>query len=71
MLTEIFHDSLKILKFARICMENHSSVLGGKSYFSNTNPSEFQRPLQSLLLRYNAEKIEVTYYFVDIMNKIN
>ena len=52
-------------------MENHSSVLGGKSYFSNTNPFEFQRPLQSLLLRYKAEKIEVTYYFVDIMNKIN
>ena len=71
MLTEIFHDSLKILKFARICMENHSSVLAGKSYFSNTNPSEFQRPLQSLRLRYKAEKIEVTYYFVNIMNKIN
>ena len=28
MLKEIFHDSLKILKFTRICMENHSSVTG-------------------------------------------
>ena len=26
MLKEIFHDSLKILKFTRNCMENNSSV---------------------------------------------
>ena len=44
MLKEIFHDSLKISKFTRICMENHSSVTGW----------------QKLLLRYMAENWQVT-----------
>ena len=33
MLKEIFHDSLKISKFTRICMENHSSVTGWQKLF--------------------------------------
>ena len=33
MLKEIFHDSLKILKFTRICVENHSSVTGWQKLF--------------------------------------
>ena len=33
MLKEIFHDSLKIPKFTRICMENHSSVSGWQKLF--------------------------------------
>ena len=53
----VFHDSLKFSKFTRICMESHSSVwLGGKSCFSHTNPSNFQRLLQ-LLLWYIRLKI--------------
>ena len=59
MLKEIFHDSLKISKFTRISMENHSSMTG-KIFFSRTNPSNFRRPLQSLLLRYTAENLQVT-----------
>ena len=52
MLKEIFYDSLKISILTRVCMENHSSV--------TTNPSNFQRPLRSLLLRYTAENLQVT-----------
>ena len=33
MLKEIFHDSLKISKFTRICVENHSSVTGWQKLF--------------------------------------
>ena len=33
MLKEIFHDSLKISRFTRICMENHSSVTGWQELF--------------------------------------
>ena len=33
MLKEIFHDSLKISKFTRICMENHASVTGWQKLF--------------------------------------
>ena len=33
MLKEIFHDSLKISKFTRICMVNHSSVTGWQKLF--------------------------------------
>ena len=33
MLKEIFHDSLKISKFTRICMENHSSVTRWQKLF--------------------------------------
>ena len=55
---KIFHDTLKISKFTRICMENHFSVTGWqKLFFSDTNPSNFRRPLQSLLLRYTPQKI--------------
>ena len=32
-LKEIFHDSLKILKFTRICMANHSSMTGWQKLF--------------------------------------
>ena len=31
-----------------------------KVFFSHTNPSNFQRPLQSLLLTYVAENLQVT-----------
>ena len=49
MLKEIFHESFEI---TRICMENHASVTGWqKLFFSNINASNFQRPLQPLLLK--------------------
>ena len=61
MLKQIFHDSLKTSKFTRICRENHSSVTGWqKLFFQHTNRSNFRRPLQSLLLRYTAENLQVT-----------
>ena len=49
-LKEIFHNSFKFSKFAKICMENHSCVTGWQELFSHTNPSNFQQLLQSLLL---------------------
>ena len=39
MLKKIFNDSLKILKFTRICIETTQAWLDGKSCFSHTNPS--------------------------------
>ena len=59
---EIFQDSLKISKLTRICMENNSNVTGrgGKSCFSHTNPSDFPRPVRSLLLRCMAENSQLT-----------
>ena len=33
MLQKIFYNSLNILKFTRICMENHSSVVGWQELF--------------------------------------
>ena len=48
MLNEIFHDSLKISKFTRICMEIHSSVNEWQKLFFSYN-SNFRRPMQSLL----------------------
>ena len=53
MLKEIFHDSLKISKFTRICRKTIQARLAGKSFSSHTNSSNFRRPLQSLLLRYS------------------
>ena len=41
-------------------MENHSCVTEWQELFSYTNPSNFQQPLQSLLLRYMAENVQVT-----------
>ena len=35
-------------------------MTGWKELFSHTNPSNFHRPLQSLLLRYTAENLQVT-----------
>ena len=35
MLKEIFHDSLKLSNFTKICMENHSSVTGWQKLFSS------------------------------------
>ena len=60
MLKEIFHDSLKISKFTRICLENYSNVLGDQSCFPHTNPSNFWWLLQLPLLRYMAENLQVT-----------
>ena len=40
-------------------MENHSSVTGWQGWFSDTNPSNFRRPLQSLLLRYMGKNLQV------------
>ena len=59
MLNEIFHDSFKISKFTRICMENHLSVNGWQKLFFSYN-SNFRRPMQSLLLRHAAENLQVT-----------
>ena len=61
-LKEIFHNSFKFSKFAKICMENHSCVTGWQELFSRTNPSNFRRPLQSLLLRYMAENLQATKF---------
>ena len=41
MLKEIFHDSLKILKFTRICMENYSSVTGWEELFFSLKSFSF------------------------------
>jgi len=60
MLKKILYDSLKISKFTRICMENYSSVTGWQKLFSHTNPSNFRRPLQSLLFCYTAGNLQVT-----------
>ena len=62
MLKEMFHHSLKISKFTRICKENHSSVTGWQKLFFSykLNPSNFQRPLQSLLWRYMAKNLQIT-----------
>ena len=49
MLKEIFHDSLKILKFTRFVWKTIQAWLGGKSSFCQTNPSNFWQLLQSLL----------------------
>ena len=57
MFKEIFQHSLKISKFTRSCMENHSSVTGWQKLFSHTNSSN---AMQSLLLRYAAETLQVT-----------
>ena len=57
-LKEIFHDSLKISKFSRICIENHSRadwVAKRGLFLAPTNPSNFRRLMQSLLLRYTSE----------------
>ena len=52
MLKEIFHESFENFEITRICMENHASVTGWqKLFFSNINASNFQRPLQPLLLK--------------------
>ena len=45
MLKEIFHDSMKGFVWKTI-----PGWLGGKSCFFHTNPSNFRRPLQSLIL---------------------
>ena len=60
MFKEVFQHSLKISKFTRSCMENHSSVTGWQKLFSHTNSSNFRQPMQSLLLRYAAETLQVT-----------
>ena len=57
---ERFKDSLKMLEFSRICMENHANVTGWQKLFSQTNASNFRRPLQSLLLSYTAENSQAT-----------
>ena len=41
MLKEIFHDSLKISKFTRICMENPSSVSGWQKLFFSYKSFQF------------------------------
>ena len=40
-LKEIFHDSLKILKFTRICMANHSSMTGWQKLFFSCKSLKF------------------------------
>ena len=62
MLKEIFHDSLKIRNLQGFARKTIQAWLGGKSCFSPTNPSNFRRPLQSLLLRYTAENLQVTKF---------
>ena len=63
MLNEKFNNSLKISKFTRICMVNNSSMTRGQKLFSHTNPSNFWRLLQLLLLRYTAENLKVVLNF--------
>ena len=54
MFEEIFHDSLKMSKFTRICMETHSGVTMWQKLFF-LYKSNFRRLLQSLLLTYTTE----------------
>ena len=61
MLKDIFHDSLKISKFAR--MKNHSSVTGWQKLFFSYKSFKFSAAVViaiSLLLRYMAENLQVT-----------
>ena len=51
--------SLRTL-FTRISIKTLLWLLGGKSCFFHTDPSNFQQLLQSLLLRYTAQKLQVT-----------
>ena len=60
MLKEIFHESFENFETTRICVEHHVSVTGWQKLFSHSNASNFQRPLQLLLLRYTAENAQVT-----------
>ena len=52
MLKEIFYNSLKMLEIYKELYGKRLEGLAGKSCFSHTNPSNFRRPMQSLLLRY-------------------
>ena len=53
---------LKILKFTRICMENHASVTGWQSCFSYSNTPNFWWALQWLLLRHRRIHRDVIVY---------
>ena len=56
-------NSLKILEFVRICMEKQQNVTGWQELFfsyKSTNLSNFRQLLQSLLLKYMAENLQVT-----------
>ena len=43
-------------------MENHSRVTGWQELFFLYNPLNFGRLSQSLLLRYTAENLQVTFF---------
>ena len=62
MLKETFHDSLENFKITRICVEIMQAWLEGKSCFSYKNASNFQQPLQSLLLKHMAGNSQVTLF---------
>ena len=56
---------LKNSEFTRICVEDHSSVIGWQELlllfcFFHTNPFNFRWPLQLILLRYKAKNLQVT-----------
>ena len=51
---------LKMSKLQGFVRKTMQVLLDGKSCFSETNASKIWRPLQSLLLRYTAENIQVT-----------
>ena len=54
--------SLKISNFLRgFVWKTTQAWLGGKSCFSHTNPFNFRRLTQSLIWRYMAENLQVTY----------
>ena len=50
-------------------MENHLNVW--KSCFSHTNPSNFGRPLRSLLLRYTAKNLQATKFWYALLVSAN
>ena len=51
---------LKISNLQGFVWKTMQACRDGKSYFSQTNASNFWRPLQWLLLRYTAENSYVT-----------
>ena len=55
------------LRVTRICTENHSSVSGGKSCFSHTDPSNFRWPLKSLFWGCTAENLQFSRFYKKMM----
>ena len=60
MIKEMFHDSLKISKFTRICKENHSSVTGLQKLFFSYKSFLFSAAVAIAALGYMARNLQIT-----------